>query len=253
MKSIRVITRLDVKGPNVVKGVHAEGLRVVGGPKTLAEKYYREGADEIVYMDIVASLYERNLDFEQLKSVCSNIFVPFTVGGGIRTLEDINNVLRAGADKVAINTYAIKHPSFLKEAAHTFGSQCIVLSVEAKQMPSGAWEAYTEGGRQKTGVDVKEWVKQAVDAGVGEVLLTSIDQDGTRKGYDTDLVTAVGCNLPIPVIVHGGVGKPEDMVEILDKTDIDAVSASSVYHYDIHTISDVKDSLTSHNIRIRNV
>src|SRR3989344_2937347 len=184
MKTVRLIPRLDIKGSNIVKGVHTEGLRVVGHPKELALKYYQEGADEIAYMDIVASLYDRNLDFDQLRSVCDNIFIPFTVGGGIRSINDINNALRAGADKVAINTHAIHHPEFLAEAARNFGSQCIVLSIEAKKIRVNKWEAYTEGGRERTSVDVVEWARTAIDLGVGEIMLTSIDQDGTQRGYD---------------------------------------------------------------------
>src|SRR3989344_1276571 len=179
MKKIRIISRLDIKGPNVAKGVQSEGLRVVGNPRELAFKYYNDGADEIIYMDIVASLYQRNLDFDQLKSVSDNIFIPFTVGGGIRSIGDINNALRAGADKVVINTYAVKNPEFLSEAARKFGAQCIVLSVEAKKIAENKWEAYTDGGRERTGLDAVSWIKKGIELGVGEILITSIDQDGT--------------------------------------------------------------------------
>lgn len=160
MIGVRIIPRLDIKGPNVVKGVHTEGLRVVGSPESLAKHYYEEGADEILYMDIVASLYGRSLDLELVKTVANSIFVPLTVGGGIATLHDIENVLRVGADKIAINTFAVKNPAFLKEAVKKFGSQCIVLSVEAKRQSEGRWEVYTDGGRERTGLDVLEWIPQ---------------------------------------------------------------------------------------------
>lgn len=251
MKTIRIIPRLDIKGPNVVKGVHTEGLRVVGNPKKLALKYYTDGADEIIYLDIVASLYERNLDFDQLKSVTENIFIPFTVGGGIRSTEDINDALRAGADKVAINTYAIKNPKFLTEAAHNFGSQCIVLSVEAKRTGEDKWEAYTEGGRERTNIDVVEWVKKAIKLGAGEIMLTSIDQDGTHNGYDIDLIKKITEFSPVPVIAHGGAGNTKDIVRVIIDGKADAVSASSIYHYNECNISDIKKKLISENIPVR--
>lgn len=253
MKKIRIIPRLDIKGQNVVKGIETEGLRVVGNPKKMALKYYHDGADELIYMDIVASLYERNLDFDQLKSVCENIFIPCTVGGGIRSIEDITNALRAGADKVAINTHAIRDPKFLFEAAHNFGSQCIVLSVEAKRVENASWEAYTEGGRERTGVDAIEWVKQAIELGVGEIMLTSIDADGTKKGYDMELVKKVTEYASVPVIVHGGAGTPEDILEVTTEGKADAVSASSLYHYGEYTIQQIKDRLSRENIIVRHV
>lgn len=253
MKKIRIISRLDIKGQNVVKGIETEGLRVVGNPKEMALKYYLEGADELIYMDIVASLYERNLDFDQLKSVCENIFIPCTVGGGIRSIEDITNALRAGADKVAINTHAIRDPKFLSEAAHNFGSQCIVLSVEAKRVENTTWEAYTEGGRERTGVDVINWVKQAIELGVGEIMLTSIDFDGTKKGYDMELVKKVTEYASVPVIVHGGAGTPEDILEVITEGKADAVSASSLYHYGEYTIQQIKDKLSREHIIVRHV
>src|SRR3990167_1380635 len=177
-KNVRIIPRLDIKGPNVVKPVMTEALRIVGNPRELAYRYYKEKADEIVYMDIVASLYGRNLDLDQLKTVTEGIFIPITVGGGIRSIGDINNALRAGADKVAINTNAISHPEFLKEAVETFGAQCIVLSVDAKKQANGQYEPYTDGGREKTGKEVVPWVKKAIEMGVGEIMVASIDKEG---------------------------------------------------------------------------
>lgn len=251
MKNIRIIPRLDIKGPNVVKGVHTEGLRVVGSPKKLAEKYYKDGADEIIYMDIVASLYQRNLDFELLKSVTQSIFVPVTVGGGIRSIQDINNVLRAGGDKVAINTFAINHPDFLPQAVREFGSQCIVISIEAKKIGLDRWEAYTDGGREKTGVDAIEWAKRAIDFGVGEILITSIDNDGTKSGYELNLINAITSFSPIPVIAHGGAGSKESVKELITNTSIDAISASSVFHYEDFSVGELKNYLTAKKINVR--
>jgi len=253
MKTVRILSRLDIKGPNVVKGVHIEGLRVVGDPKKLALKYYQDGADEIMYIDVVASLYQRNLDFDQLKSVSENIFIPITVGGGIRSVTDINNALRAGADKVAINTCAIANPNFLKIASREFGSQCVVLSVEAKRIAENKWEAYTEGGRERTGVDAIEWIKRGIDLGVGEILLTSIDNDGTRKGYDVELSKAVSEFAPVPVIVQGGAGHQNDFIGVINEGKADAVSASSIYHYDEFTVRQIKKALFEKQIVVRKI
>ncbi len=249
---MRLITRLDIKGPNVVKTVRTEGLRVVGNPKELAERYYAEGADELIYLDIVASLYQRNLDFDQLKAVSENIFIPLTAGGGIRSVHDIGMALRSGADKVAINTYAIKNPEFLREAAETFGSQCIVLSVEAKRVGEGKWEAYTDGGREHTGVDAIEWIKKGIALGAGEILLTSIDADGTRNGYDLELIRAVKSFATVPVVAHGGAGKPADVVEAA-KTGTDAISASSIFHYNLFSFQETKEALKDAGYAVRTI
>lgn len=253
MKHIRIIPRLDIKGPNVVKPVHTEALRIVGNPQALALRYYREGADELMYMDIVASLYQRNLDFELLKSVTENVFIPVTAGGGIRTIQDINAALRSGADKVAINTHAIRQPEFLTEAVREFGSQCIVLSVEAKRRPDGSYEAYTDGGREPTGVDVLTWIARGIELGVGELLITSIDRDGTEKGFELPLLERIGKIAPIPVIIHGGAGSPEGMSEAVTAGAADAVAVSSIFHYQTRTIREVKAGLAAAGFGIRNV
>ena len=251
MKNIRIIPRLDIKGPNVVKPVHTEALRVVGNPRELAKRYYQEGADEIIYMDIVASLYQRNLDFELLKSVTDSIFIPFTVGGGIRSIHDINNALRSGADKVAINTYAIHHPGFITEAAKEFGSQCVVLSVEAKRQPGGKWEAYTDGGREHSGKDAVEWTRKGIELGAGEILLTSIDQDGTRRGFDLELIKEITSFADVPVIVYGGAGNSEQIKEVILDGKADAVAAASVFHYQDFSIGELKKYLKQENINVR--
>lgn len=250
-KKIRIIPRLDIKGPNVVKPVMTEALKVVGNPRDLARRYYTDGADELIYMDIVASLYGRNLDLDQLKKVTEGIFIPITVGGGIRSIGDINNALRSGADKVAINTYAISHPKFLKEAVKTFGAQCIVLQIDAKKQPDGYYEPYTDGGREKTEKEVVSWVKEAIRMGIGEVMLASIDRDGTRKGYDLDLVKSITAFSPIPVIVHGGAGTLESIYEVIQKCMADAVSASSIFHYQEHKLEKVKEFLHKKKVQVR--
>lgn len=251
MKNIRIIPRLDIKGTNVVKPVQTEALRVVGNPQELAMRYYREGADELLYLDIVASLYQRNLDFELLKSVTNGIFIPVTVGGGIRSLADINNALRAGADKVAINTYAVHHPEFLSIAAREFGSQCIMLFIEAKKQPDGSYEAYTDGGREHSGLDAIEWAKRGIDLGVGEILVSSIDRDGTRQGYDIDLLKRIASFASVPVIAHGGAGSQESIAKVIQEGHADAVAASSVFHYRDYSIGSLKKYLDSRTISIR--
>lgn len=251
MKNIRIIPRLDIKGPNVVKPIQTEALRVVGNPRELALRYYQAGADELIYLDIVASLYQRNIDFNLLKSVAENIFIPITVGGGIRSIHDINNVLRSGADKIAINTYAVKNPSFLSEAVKEFGSQCIVLYVEAKKQTNGNYEVYTDGGRERTGLEVVGWIKKAIDFGVGEILLTSVDRDGTRRGYDLELLKKIGSFSPIPVIAHGGAGSLDSLKQVIFDANVDALSASSVFHYNDFSINEIKDYLLKNNINVR--
>lgn len=251
MKNIRIIPRLDIKGPNVVKPVHTEALRVVGNPKELAQHYYEGGADEIIYMDIVASLYQRNLDFDLLKSVTDGVFIPFTVGGGIRNISDINNALRSGADKVAINTFAIHHPELITAAAKEFGSQCVVLSIEAKKQLNGKWEAYTDSGREHSSIDAVDWAKRGIELGAGEIMITSIDQDGTRQGYDLELIRQITDFANVPVIVYGGAGNREHFKEVILDGSADAVAAASVFHYQDFSISDLKKYLKGEGINTR--
>lgn len=250
MVKTRLIPRLDIKGPNVVKGIHMEGLRVVGKPKDLARKYFEQGADELIVMDIVASLYQRTPDFELMRGIADELFIPLTMGGGIQSIRDINDFLRAGADKVAINTHAIRNPLLLPEAVRQFGSQCIVLSVEAKKTPEGWYEAYTDGGREHSGKDAIEWIKQGIDLGVGEILLTSVDNDGTKKGYDLDLIRAVTAFAPVPVVVHGGARDAESLTQALD-ADADAVALASILHYGAATIGSLKKELSSFGVPVR--
>lgn len=252
-QTTRVIPRLDIKGPNVVKGVRLEGLRVVGDPQELAARYYAAGADELLYMDIVASLYGRNSVLEIIERAARSIFVPLTVGGGLRTLEDIGKALRAGADKVAVNTAAIKNPSFVAEAARKFGSQCIVVSIEAKRQAPGHWEALTDNGRERTGVDALTWAHKAAELGAGEILLTSVDQEGTRKGYDMALIARLARSLPVPVIACGGAGSPEDAAAVASDGGADAVSLAAILHGGRNTIAQVKDALAQRGVAVRGV
>ena len=209
--NIRIIPRLDIKGPNLVKGIHLEGLRVLGKPECFARYYYENGADELFYMDAVASLYGRNSLLEIIKRTSQEVFIPLTVGGGLRSVDDIRTVLRAGADKVSINTRAIQRPELIREASKAFGSSTIVVSIEAIRKPDGTYEAYTDYGRQRTGVDVFEWVLRATELGAGELVVTSIDREGTGKGYDVELTRRIAQAVPIPVIAHGGAGEPRHL------------------------------------------
>lgn len=230
-KNIRVIPRLDIKGPNVVKGVQLEGLRIVGRPELFALEYYNHGADELVYIDTVASLYGRNSLEEIVRRAAEQIFIPMTVGGGIRTVRDVRSILRAGADKVAINTAAIDNPQLIADGARAFGAQCMVVSIQARRKPDGTYECLTDNGRERSGLDVVEWAKQVADLGAGELLLTSVDNEGTGKGFDVDLVRQVSSAVPIPVIACGGAGRLEHIREVILNGTADAVGISSMFHY----------------------
>lgn len=251
MKNIRLIARLDIKGPHLVKGIHFEGLRKMGNPHEFARRYYQQGADEILYIDTVASLYERNSLQDIVRETTRDVFVPITVGGGIRSIKDVREILLAGADKVAVNTAAIKHPGFIREIARVFGSQCLVLSIQAKNTGDGKWEAYYDNGREKTGIDVLAWAKEAVKLGAGEILVTSVDMEGTQKGFDYKLVQEVSKTVPIPVIAGGGCGDASHVVEVVEKAGADAVAVASVFHYNKSSISEVKDYACRHGINMR--
>jgi cyclase len=237
---VRLVARLDIKGPNLIKGIHLEGLRVMGDPNVFARRYYDEGADELIYMDTVASLYNRNNLTEIVRRTAQDVFIPITVGGGIRSVEDANNLLRAGADKVAINTAAVRRPELITDIAKRFGSQCMVLSVEAKRSAGGRWEAYTDNGREHTGLDVLAWVQRGVELGAGEILLTSVDQEGTKKGFDIDLVRAVSQSVSIPVIASGGMGDLGHLSQVIEHGKADAVALASVLHYKVLSLKDVR-------------
>lgn len=229
---LRIIPRLDIKGPNLVKGIQLEGLRVLGRPEEFAWHYYDSGADELLYMDVVASLYGRNSLTEIIARTSSEVFIPLTVGGGLRTLDDISAVLDAGADKVAVNTAAVERPEFVSEAVRHFGASTIVLSIEAKRQPDGSWRAYTDNGRIPTGLDALEWAVEAADRGAGEILLTSVDREGTGDGFDVNLVRAVARRVGVPVIACGGAGRMEHVRDAIIHGEADAVAVASLLHYD---------------------
>lgn len=231
MKNIRVIPRLDIKGPNLVKGIHLEGLRVLGKPEEFAQYYYESGADELMFMDVVASLYERNSLQDIITRTAKKIFIPLTVGGGIRTIDDIKSVLRAGADKVSLNTAAVNNPQIIKDASLKFGSSTIVVAIEAIKSKNGKYLAYTDNAREYTGVEVLEWAKKVEELGAGEIVLTSVDKEGTGNGYDLELINLVASSVSIPVIAHGGPGKLTDISDAI-KNNADAVVISSILHYD---------------------
>jgi cyclase len=243
MKNIRIIPRLDIKGPNLVKGIHLEGLRVLGSPEDFAEHYYNAGADELIYMDVVASLYGRNGLMDIIEKTAKKIFIPLTVGGGLRTLEDIKNVLRAGADKVSLNTIAIKNPNIILEASRRFGSSTIVVSIEAIKQNDGKYMAFIENARESTGVEVFSWAKKVEELGAGEILLTSVNNEGTGSGYDIELTRKVSELVSIPVIANGGAGELEDVVNVIKQGKADAVSLASMVHYDYVKKSMVNGSL----------
>jgi len=251
MKPIRVISRIDLKGKNAVKGIQLEGIRVVGDPREMAERYYREGADELFLLDVVASLYERDLDLDLVRAIAEHVFIPITVGGRIRSVDQMREILRSGGDKVAINTAAIARPDLLAEAVEAFGAQCIVLSIEAKKIAPGRWEAYTESGRQKTGLDAIEWAKQGIALGVGELLITSIDAEGTRSGFDLELMKTISVFSPVPVIAHGGASTPESIKAVIVEAQVDAVSAASIYHYQEYTPNQVKEYFHGAGLNVR--
>lgn len=252
MRNVRIIARLDIKGPNLIKGIHLEGLRVIGSPGEHALRYYLQGIDELIYMDCVASLYGRNHLGSIVSSAAKDIFVPMTVGGGIRSVEDATHILRAGADKVAINTAAVSNPQLVTDIARRFGSQCMVLSVEAKQVGHERWEVYTDNGRERTGLDVVEWVKRGVSLGAGEVLLTSVDREGTRKGFDISLVRAVAAEVSVPLIASGGMGKPEDLVDVVREGGADAVAMADILHYKRSEVGTIRAVAMAEGLGVRN-
>ena len=252
MSNVRLIARLDVKGPNLIKGVHLEGLRVLGPPHEFARRYYEQGADELIYIDIVASLYGRSKLPEIVRSAAHDVFVPITVGGGIRTVDDVRELLRAGADKVAVNTAAVRRPELITEIARRFGSQCVVLSIEAKQQPSGRWEVFTDCGRERSGVDVVDWAHRGVALGIGEILLTSIDREGTRKGFDIELTRSVATAVRVPVIASGGYGAHEHLRPVVD-AGAAAIAVADAFHFSRTTIPDLRAAAVEAGVSMRRI
>ena len=261
----RIIPCLDVKNGRVVKGLHFESIKDAGDPVELAEKYSNEGADELVFLDITASDEQRKTIKDLVQKIASVIDIPFTVGGGVKSIEDARNILLNGADKVGINTGAIKNPVVITELMELFGRQCIVVAIDAKRnyeikenvtifLENGKkfwFEVFIFGGKKETGIDVIEWAKQAEKLGAGEILLTSIDKDGTKDGYDILLTKKIVDSLSIPVIASGGCGKPDDMVDIFQESNVDAALAASIFHYDTHGVTGVKKFLKENKIPVR--
>ena len=252
MRNVRLIARLDVKAPNLVKGIQLEGLRKMGDPNEFARRYYAQGIDEIFYADIVASLYERNSLLNIIEKTTDDIFVPITVGGGLRNIDDVAAALRAGADKVSINTAAIKNPKIISDIAKRFGSQCMVLSIQAKNN-NGHWEAYYDNGREHSGIDAIDWAKKGQELGAGEIMLTSVDREGTGKGFDVNLVKEITNAVSIPVIASGGMGTLEDLEEVVNKGHADAVAMAHVLHYDHYSVPEVRQYCVNNNIPVRKV
>jgi cyclase len=243
MSLLRLIARLDIKGSNVVKGVQMEGLRVVGKPEEMAQRYAESGADEILYIDTVASLYGRNQLEALLEKTVESVFVPITVGGGIASIQDARRLFNAGADKIAVNTAALKRPALVNELAAHFGSQAVVVSIEAKRAGNG-WEAYMDNGRQRTGRDAVTWAEDAVRRGAGEILITSVDRDGTRRGFDIDLYATIAPSLPVPVTASGGCGSLEHLKAVL-LAGADAVAVGAALHYNRVSFKDMRTAAAS--------
>lgn len=249
---MRIISRLDIKSENLIKGIQFEGLRVIGNPNEYALKYYNDKADEILLIDTVASLYNRNNIVEIIKQASANIFVPITAGGGIRELKDVEKLLKNGADKIFVNTGAVKNPSLINDLVKEFGSQSIVSSIEAKKVSSYKWEVYTENGREKTNLDVEKWLLEVIDRGAGEIILTSIDNDGTKKGFDLQLFNKVSKTCKVPLIFSGGMSSPEDILDLNSMTQSDGIAVGSILHYDEFSIQAIKLFAQENNFNIRN-
>ena len=247
----RIIPCLDVKDGKVVKGINFVGLREVGDPAALAKEYYEQGADELVFLDITATHEHRDTMVHIVEETARQVFMPFTVGGGIRTCEDIRNILRAGADKVSLNSAAVRDPDLISEGAKQFGSQCIVLAVDGKKNDQGGWNVYINGGRIDTGKDAVEWIKEGVQRGAGEILLTSMDADGTKAGFDIPFLKAVRKAVPVPIIASGGCGSLAHFEEVFALDAADAALAASLFHYGELTVGEVKEYLNEKGIPVR--
>jgi len=251
MLAKRIIPCLDVNAGRVVKGTNFVDLRDAGDPVVLAAFYDHEGADELVFLDITASAEERSIIYDVVRRTAEQVFIPFTVGGGIRSIEDIRNLLKAGADKVSLNTAAVKNPSLITDSARRFGSQCIVVAIDARQVGEQRWEVYTHGGRTPTGLDVVEWAKRVEALGAGEILLTSMDRDGTKDGYDNLLNRTVSRAVSIPLIASGGAGNLQHLADALTEGEADAVLAASIFHYREYSIKEAKEFLEKRGIPVR--
>ncbi|PFY76689.1 imidazoleglycerol phosphate synthase cyclase subunit [Bacillus wiedmannii] len=251
MLAKRIIPCLDVKEGRVVKGVNFIGLQDVGDPVEIAALYNEAGADEIVFLDITATHEGRKTILDVVEKTASKVFIPLTVGGGISSVKDMYNLLRAGADKISINSAAVRHPKLIEEGAEHFGSQCIVVAIDARKVTEGKWNVYVNGGRVDTGMDAIWWAKRVTELGAGEILLTSMDADGTKNGYDLRLTEKISKSVSVPVIASGGCGHVDHIIEIFQKTTVDAALAASIFHYGEATMQDVKRKLRNANVEVR--
>ena len=247
----RIIPCLDVKDGRVVKGVNFVNLTDVGDPVDAARAYYEAGCDELVFLDITATHEERDTTVEMVRHVADQVFIPFTVGGGIRSVEDMNKMLKAGADKVAVNSSAVANPQLIKDCAEKFGSQCVVVAIDGRREADGRWHVYVAGGRKDTGKDLIEWAKEAVDLGAGEILLTSMDKDGTKSGFDPDMLSAVASVVDVPIIASGGAGNKEHMVEVFQETPATGALAASIFHFGEVSIAETKQAMQEAGIEVR--
>lgn len=248
---LRIIPRLDIKGPNLIKSISFEGLRVLGDPAKFAHEYYAGGADELLFMDTVASLYQRQQFIDLINRVAADVFIPIIVCGGVRSLEDMETMLRNGADKVGINTAAVATPTLITQGAEVFGKQCMVLSIEAKKVGPGKWECYTDNGRERSGLDAVRWAVRGEELGAGEILVTSVDNDGTRAGFDEDLVLGIRRSVSVPVIASGGAGKPADVARLYNQAKPSGICIATMLHYGVADIAGLKNALADEGIKVR--
>lgn len=250
MRKIRIIPRLDIKGSNLIKSVQFEGLRVVGSPNEYAKKYYKEGADELLYLDVVASVFGRNSLNDLISEASKDVFIPITVGGGIRSVENATSIFKSGADKVALNTAAVKNPNLITDLAQRFGSQSIAVSIEAKKIKNGYWEVYTEYGRENSGIDLFKWVNICVEKGAGEIIITSIDKDGTANGFELEILKKLG-NIEIPLIFCGGMGALNDITQVLKFNNVDAIAIGHSLHFNKLTLPEIRKFAISKKLNLR--
>ena len=248
---MRIIARLDIKNKNLIKGINLEGLKIVGEPNKFAIEYYENGIDELIFMDSVASLYGRNNLYEIINEASKNIFIPLTVGGGIRNIDDALKAFNSGADKITVNTAAVEDNNLINNLSKKFGSQSLVLSIEAKKIDKNKWEVFTNNGRQETGLNVIDWSKNAEDRGIGEILLTSVDMEGTRRGFDFELLKEVSANVKVPIIASGGFGKPEHMIKAFTECSVDAVAIADALHYKRYLVQDLRKIAKNKNLKLR--
>jgi len=249
----RLIARLDIKGPHLIKSINLEGIRKIGDPNEFARRYYEQGADEIIYMDMVASLYGRNNLHEIVTTTAKNVFVPITAGGGVRSVSDAETLLHSGADKVAVNTVATQKPELISDIAARFGSQCMVLSIEAKKQDDGTWEAYVDCGRERSGLNAVEWAKKGAELGAGEILVTSIDQEGTRQGFDIELTRQISDAVNVPVIASGGFGQMDHLTSVVHDGKADAVAFADALHYNRMSLKDIRGDAIKAGLSVRKI